>query len=467
MFHSIKPTLALFLICTSPLSCAALASAQEGAAEKRTETVIAVADFTGNDKEIGRFLSETLLTQLAQSGKLALVERTEIRQALSELKLQSSGLFEPQQVKKIGKMLSADCVVVGSFLIRDNQLIVNARLLDVKTGRLTPGGAASVSGNRDDLLAITGKLARLFHKRVTGMALDAGSNSDAVPARAAKAAQTNAAPDEEDRFSTLKRDRLFPANARPGGLVSERELSSLIELLKQRLPVSGEAALTLTQPGAPVSRLRTLTALIKLSLSTQRLNEFRNPPLNELPPDAGEAPAWGLPYLSAATAQGWWELTKPFRARNVANWAFVSALLEHLPLEERHEATAISEGDRDSSEPEEDRFTGLVIEAASLNPQRSMSPRILDEDGQVIYPDPRHLPDDDTLQDKGMASYYRSGQNVSRAGAHPLVVRAIDCRGPLKCDIVVSRETAEEIRRANRSGKFLWKWAVGIVAETP
>ena len=144
-------------------------------------------------------------------------------------------------------------------------------------------------------------------------------------------------------------------------------------------------------------------------------------------------------------------------------------MLEHLPLEERHESrtNAASASEKETGDADSETFTGLLIEAAHLNPQRSMSPRILDEDGQVVYPDPKHLPDDDMLQDIGMASYYKVGQNATRAGEHPLVVKGIGCRGPIKCDIVVSRDTAEQIRRANRAGKFLWKWSVAILYGNP
>ena len=132
---------------------------------------IAVADFSGADKELGRFLADTLLTDLAQSERLHMVERAEIGKALTELKLQSTGLAEPQDVKKVGKLLGADRLIVGSYLVRDNQLLINARLLDVRTGRVTPGGAANVTGNRDDVLLLVHQLAHRFHKRVTGAEL--------------------------------------------------------------------------------------------------------------------------------------------------------------------------------------------------------------------------------------------------------------------------------------------------------
>ena len=280
MSHLFKRVMFAVLLSTSSVSSLSVfsitASAQSDSsseptkneAEKKAETVIAVADFTGGDKELGRFLSETLLTQLAQSGKIALVERTEIRQALSELKLQSTGLFEPQQIKKIGKMLSADCVVVGSYLVRDEQLIVNARLLDVKTGRLISGGATSVSGNRSDLLTLTAKLARQLHQRLTGtvLNLEGTGESGSRSVKSTLAVQS----EDGDRFSSLKSQGIFPAKARPGGLITERDLAQLLDQLKQHLPSSGESPLTLMSPGSPVSRMRVMTALLKLAYPSSR-----------------------------------------------------------------------------------------------------------------------------------------------------------------------------------------------------
>lgn len=146
------------------------AVAQETPAPTTTtsEAAIAVADFSGKDADFGRFLADTLLTDLAQSERLRLVERTEIRKALLELKLQSTGLVEPQQVQQLGKLISADKVIVGSYQSHNGTLTVNARLLEVGTGRLAPGGAANVSGNENVLLPLVHQLAHLLHKKITG-----------------------------------------------------------------------------------------------------------------------------------------------------------------------------------------------------------------------------------------------------------------------------------------------------------
>jgi hypothetical protein len=48
-----------------------------------------------------------------------------------------------------------------------------------------------------------------------------------------------------------------------------------------------------------------------------------------------------------------------------------------------------------------ERPTGLVIDARGLILNRAMGPRILDEDGNVLYPDPKNVPEMSVLQDRG------------------------------------------------------------------
>src|SRR5690348_10227270 len=101
------------LSITCVLCAAARAdTVSEGEANKPNDGVtVAVADFSGTDKDLGRFLADTLLTDLAQSKKLVLVERAQIGQALTELKLQSSGLAEPKQVTRLGRLVGADHLI--------------------------------------------------------------------------------------------------------------------------------------------------------------------------------------------------------------------------------------------------------------------------------------------------------------------------------------------------------------------
>lgn len=136
--------------------------------ETSREIIIAVADFTGEDAALGRFLADTLLTDLAQSDKLRLVERSELRRAIEELKLEETGLFAPPQARELGQLLRTDRLIVGSYLKQGDHLLINARLLDVETGRLLPGGAVALSGESRYLLNVIHRMAHMLHFRITG-----------------------------------------------------------------------------------------------------------------------------------------------------------------------------------------------------------------------------------------------------------------------------------------------------------
>jgi hypothetical protein len=99
---------------------------------------------------------------------MRLVERGELQKAQNELKLNSGLQFEPGNVRTLGRMVRADRLVVGSFLIRDSQVMVNARLLDVAGGRVITGGAANSVGDVKSMFAVVHRLAHLLHRRITG-----------------------------------------------------------------------------------------------------------------------------------------------------------------------------------------------------------------------------------------------------------------------------------------------------------
>lgn len=466
-----SPRTVWFVHALMLLGCCCVASPRPTPKESAANLTIAVADFAGADKELGRFLSETLLTTLNQSQKLNLVERTEIRQALTELKLQSSGLVQPQQVKKLGSLVSADRLIVGSYLIREDTLLINARLLDVKSGRLAPGGAASVSGKRSDLLAITQRLARLFHKRVTGsdLALD-GMPAPPDPEPAEEDFVSEPKPDWKskavpaantpDELTPLRQGGWIPRNARPNGALVESDLITLVGKVARQVALQTENPVSTLDPNAPVTRIRALTALVKLVVAPGQVESYRESLLDVMPPDTAETPAWGRTYLAAAVEQGLWRAEQPIRARQTATWAFASALLQRMGILDRTVEPRRSPEIVRHFEPDPDAYTGLIVDAGDLRLTRAMSPRILDEEGEVVYPDPKHLPDYDYLLDKGLASYCESARDAGRAGRRPLIVRAIDVAGRLNGDIVVTNRTAERIRDANRRGQFLARWSV-------
>ncbi|MDD2805133.1 MAG: FlgO family outer membrane protein [Elusimicrobiales bacterium] len=98
---------------------------------------IAVTGFTRPDGRAtadGTVVAERVTTELIRQKRLTVVERKAIEKVLSELKLQLSGI-DADSTRKLGKMLGADLLVVGTVTeLPGSRLEVNLRLASVESG---------------------------------------------------------------------------------------------------------------------------------------------------------------------------------------------------------------------------------------------------------------------------------------------------------------------------------------------
>ncbi len=113
--------------------------AREIASQARRAGVVRVAVLPfepadGGSPRDGWNISEKLVTQLVRTGKVQAIERSMLRHLLSEHRLGLSGAIDPATLKKLGRVLSADAIVMGSFTTLGNEVEVNARLVNTETG---------------------------------------------------------------------------------------------------------------------------------------------------------------------------------------------------------------------------------------------------------------------------------------------------------------------------------------------
>jgi curli biogenesis system outer membrane secretion channel CsgG len=114
-------------------------------------TRIVVLDFNdldGNTSVFGKYLAETLITDLFDSGKFQVVERRLLIKVLEENKLKATGLIDPATVKKLGQMLGADAIVSGTTTDLASHVAVNARLVATDTAAVF--GSASEEVEKDE-----------------------------------------------------------------------------------------------------------------------------------------------------------------------------------------------------------------------------------------------------------------------------------------------------------------------------
>ena len=133
-------------------------------------------------------------------------------------------------------------------------------------------------------------------------------------------------------------------------------------------------------------------------------------------------------------------------------------------------APEISEDYIPDSEVKEEAasYTGVIIDAEGLGLEGTFSPVIYDVNGRAIY-GMRNI-DKDFAISQGMVEYSSDLQAVassSRAGANPLVIKAVSVRGganSVNCvNVVVSVEDGDKILYANEKSSMLENKAVVFV----
>ena len=102
-------------------------------------------------------------------------------------------------------------------------------------------------------------------------------------------------------------------------------------------------------------------------------------------------------------------------------------------------------------------YTGLVVDCRGLGLKTAASPVIKNINGTKIYGH-KNL-DIDKIISQGMVDYVSDPEKISRAGSHPLIVKAVALEN-FNCNPVVSIEDSNRILIENYVTKFLKELSV-------
>ncbi len=156
------------------------------------------ADFDG----ISTGVQDLLITDMASSAKIRLVDRARIAELLQEQKMVKDQQIDPATAVRLGKIIGAQYAVTGGFLSDGKgKAVLTARTIDLETSAIA--NPEKIEGSSGEVLALIGQLSS---KLSSGMSLAAkpgrrvGEAGDAAKPAAAPA-QTGAPASNVEQYA--------------------------------------------------------------------------------------------------------------------------------------------------------------------------------------------------------------------------------------------------------------------------
>jgi hypothetical protein len=121
------------------------------AADEAQKITIAIADFKAVNVDESRVevVRGVILDEVIRTGKFDVVEREVLTRVLKEQQVSSSDLFDPKKAVKIGQLLSAKGIIVGSIVRIDNEIHIQARYVSILTGRIASSEVLKINVGQD------------------------------------------------------------------------------------------------------------------------------------------------------------------------------------------------------------------------------------------------------------------------------------------------------------------------------
>jgi tetratricopeptide (TPR) repeat protein len=192
----------VFSLLWAASGCLSGAAAQAAAAGDASRPKIAILEFEpvtakARTSDKGRLVSEMLTTAAVNSGRFEVVERRIISRLLEELEFGERGLSYTSAALKVGAMAGAAAIVNGSVAEEDGKTRIDARFIDVESGRILWAGVAmsssSLSGISDAATRIFRDLAAFLAAQRRQAAPAPAPSDDAPPPATSPAPPTETA----------------------------------------------------------------------------------------------------------------------------------------------------------------------------------------------------------------------------------------------------------------------------------
>lgn len=95
------------------------------------------------DAQLSEGTSDTIISYLGDVEGISVIERGQINKVIKEQQFSRSQLIDSNTAIKIGRLLSANYIVIGSWQKYGEKFGLNARLVEVETGKVIAPGSAN------------------------------------------------------------------------------------------------------------------------------------------------------------------------------------------------------------------------------------------------------------------------------------------------------------------------------------
>jgi TolB-like protein len=130
--------------------------------QKERKDILSVLYFqnTTRNKEydwLSKGIADMLISDISKSYQLEVVERENLEKILKEQKLSLSGLTDESKAIEVGKLLNANKMVSGSYIVLGTTIRVDTKITDIETGKILK--SVESSGTINDVFSLEKALA--------------------------------------------------------------------------------------------------------------------------------------------------------------------------------------------------------------------------------------------------------------------------------------------------------------------
>lgn len=107
-----------------------------------------------NYSSLSRGVPESLINTLSEIGKYIFIEGVQRDRVLKEIDFQQGKYVDLRSAVRIGKMLGAKQIVIGSCQVSNGKIVLTARVVNIESGTIEKNSVTQINGFVDNVLQI-------------------------------------------------------------------------------------------------------------------------------------------------------------------------------------------------------------------------------------------------------------------------------------------------------------------------